>query len=91
VAVSLTVSLPSTSTATLIWDANTETDLASYNVYRSTTPGVYGAAIANVPAGTVSYLATDLQAGTTYYFTITAVDSAGNESPYSTEVRKSTF
>jgi fibronectin type 3 domain-containing protein len=91
VAVSLTVSAPSTSTATLTWNANTETDLASYNVYRSTTSGVYGAALANVPAGTVSYMATGLQTGTTYYFTITAVDSAGNESPHSTEVSRSIF
>lgn len=91
VTVSLTVSAPSTSTATLTWNANTETDLASYNVYRSTTPGVYGAAVANVPAGTMSYLSTGLQTGTTYYFTITAVDSAGNESPHSTEVSRSIF
>ena len=91
VAVSLTVSAPSTSTATLTWNANSDTDLASYNVYRSTTPGVYGAALANVPAGAVSYQATGLQTGTTYYFTITAVDSAGNESLPSTEVSKSIF
>jgi fibronectin type 3 domain-containing protein len=37
------------------------------------------------------YMATGLQVGNTYYFTITAVDSAGNESPHSNEVSKSIF
>jgi fibronectin type 3 domain-containing protein len=91
VGVSLTLNSPATSSATLTWNANTEPDLASYRIYRSTTPGVYGAALATVPAGTVTYMATGLQTGTTYYFTITAVDTAGNESTRSNEVSKSIF
>jgi hypothetical protein len=89
--VTLTLNAPATSSATLTWNANTESDLASYRVYRSTTPGVYGAALATIQAGTLSYVATGLQVGTTYYFTITAVDTAGNESSYSNEVSKSIF
>ncbi|MGQ0666234.1 MAG: BACON domain-containing protein, partial [Nitrospiraceae bacterium] len=91
VGVTLTVNPPATSSAILAWNANTEPDIASYRIYRSTTPGVYGAALATVPAGTVGYVATGLQVGTTYYFTVTAVDSSNNESSLSNEVSKSIF
>jgi fibronectin type 3 domain-containing protein len=91
VGVTLTVNPPATSSATLTWDANTEPDLASYRLYRSTTPGVYGAALATIPTGTTSYVAAGLQVGTTYYFVVTAVDSADNESQPSNEVSKSIF
>jgi hypothetical protein len=89
--VTLTLNAPSTSSATLSWLPNTETDLASYRVYQSTTPGVYGAPIATVPAGTVTFTAAGLSIGTTYYFTVTAVDSSNNESLHSNEVSKSIF
>jgi fibronectin type 3 domain-containing protein len=72
----------------LNWTANSEPDLASYRVYRSNQQGVYGAAIATVSAGTASYTATGLLVGQTYYFTITAVDKANNESQASNEVSK---
>jgi fibronectin type 3 domain-containing protein len=91
VGVTLTVNPPATSSATLSWNPNNESDLDSYRVYRSTTPGVYGAALATVPRGTVTHTATGLQVGTTYYFTISAVDSAGNESLRSNEVSRSIF
>jgi fibronectin type 3 domain-containing protein len=87
----LNLNAVSTSSATLTWDPNTETDLASYRVYRSTTPGVYGTAIATVPAGASGYTVTGLTVGTTYYFRITAVDSESNESLPSNEVSKSIF
>jgi fibronectin type 3 domain-containing protein len=87
----LTLSAPATSSATLNWNANTDTDLASYRIYISTTPGVYGAAVATVQKPTTTYLAAGLNVGTTYYFTLTAVDSAGNESLHSNEVSKSIF
>jgi fibronectin type 3 domain-containing protein len=86
--VTLTLNAPTTSSATLTWNANSEPDLASYNIYRTTNQGVYGAPVATVSAGTISYVATGLPVGNTYWFTITAVDSAGNESPKSNEVNK---
>jgi len=89
--VTLTLNPPATSSATLMWDPNQESDLASYRVYRSNTQGVYGAPVAVIPAGTVTYQATGLQTGQTYWFTVTAVDSQGNESTYSNEVQKSIF
>ena len=91
VAATLTVNAPATSSVTLIWTANTDPDLAGYKVYRGTASGTYGAALATVPAGTATYQATGLSANTTYFFVITAYDSAGNESLFSNEVSKSIF
>lgn len=89
--VSLTVSAPTTGMATLSWNANTEADLVGYKVYRATSSGAYGAPIATLGGTTTSYVASGLQPGTTYYFAITAYDSAGNESAFSNEVSKSIY
>ncbi|TKB95636.1 MAG: hypothetical protein E8D41_00305 [Nitrospira sp.] len=91
VAVTLTVNAPATSSATLTWSPNTESDLAGYKIYRATTSGGYGAPIATLQGSATTYTATGLQMGTTYYFIITAYDSAGNESLPSNEVSKSIF
>jgi hypothetical protein len=42
-----------------------------------------------VPAGTTSYVASGLQTGVTYFFVISAYDTAGNESIRSAEVSAS--
>ena len=91
VAVTLTVNAPATSSVTLTWNANTESDLAGYKIYRATTSGGYGAPIATVQGNITTYIATGLQSGTTYFFVITAYGSAGNESLRSNEVSKSIF
>ncbi|MBH0200998.1 MAG: hypothetical protein HP496_01530, partial [Nitrospira sp.] len=89
--VTLTLNPPASSSVTLTWNANTESDLAGYKVYRATSSGKYGTAIAAVPGNTTSYIATGLQFGTTYFFVVTAYDIAGNESAYSNEVSKSVY
>ena len=89
--VSLTLSATVADTASLTWNANSDTDLAGYKVYRGTASGTYGAPLATLPKTTTSYIATGLQTGTTYFFVITAHDSAGNESTFSNEVSKSIF
>lgn len=89
--VTLTVSPAATTTsaATLTWGANTESDLAGYRIYMGTQSGVYGPP---VTVGQVTtYQFANLVKGTTYFFTITAIDSAGNESIHSAEVSKSIF
>jgi hypothetical protein len=73
------------------WNANTESDVAGYKVYRGTGSGTYGAPLSTLPKTTTSFTATGLQNGTTYFFVITAYDSSDNESPYSNEVSKSIF
>lgn len=74
------------STATLTWDPNMETDLAGYNVYVGTSPGIYGAPITvgNVTLYTIS----GLLEGVTYFFAVTAYDTSGNESIPSKEISK---
>lgn len=81
-----TSSSPSTASLTLEWNANTEPDLAGYKIYGATSSGAYGAAVATVPANATSFVATGLQPGVTYFFVITAFDTAGNESARSDQV-----
>ena len=88
--VTLTLTIPTTTgTATLTWDANTETDVTGYNVYMGTQPGLYGPPMS--VGNTTSYTVGNLTGGRTYYFSLTAVDSAGNESQPSSEVSKSVY
>lgn len=85
--VSLTLSQPTTTgSAGLSWTANTEPDLAGYKVHIGTQPGLYNPPI--TLGTTTTYTATNLTSGKTYYFCISALDSAGNESPCSAEVSK---
>ena len=77
---------PSTASLTLRWTANAEPDLAGYKIYGATSSGAYGAAVATAPANATSFVATGLQPGVTYFFVITAFDTAGNESARSAEV-----
>jgi len=71
--------------AKLTWSANTEPDLAGYRVYFGTASRTYGPSI-NVGKVT-TYTLTGL-ANQTYFFAITAYDTAGNESTFSAEVSK---
>jgi hypothetical protein len=90
VPVTLTLTPPTTSgTATLTWDANSEANLAEYKVYMGTQSGVYGTPIS--VGNTTSYTVGNLTGGRTYYFSLTAVDSAGNESERSAEVSKPVY
>jgi hypothetical protein len=57
--------------------------ITGYNVYMSTVPAAQGAKIASVT--TTGYSATGLSDGTTYYFEVTALNSAG-EGPASAQV-----
>jgi len=71
-------------TVSLNWDDNSEPDLASYNVYRSTTSG---GAYNQIASGLMvsDYSDNNVTNGTTYYYVVTAVDDATNESAYSNE------
>jgi Divergent InlB B-repeat domain/Fibronectin type III domain len=72
------------SQVTLAWDPNTEPDLAGYKLYYGTASGDYAHAID--VGNTTMYTVTNLTAGDTYYFAVTAHDASGYESEHSNEV-----
>jgi fibronectin type 3 domain-containing protein len=64
----------------LNWDDNTETDLAGYDVYRSTSSGGTFTKLNPSKLTTSDYVDTSATAGTTYYYRIYAVDTSNNSS-----------
>ena len=74
---------PAGQSVTLVWNANTDPNVAGCNVYYGVSSGDYTSMVnaGNATNTTVS----GLVAGVTYYFAATAYDSAGAQSGYSTE------
>lgn len=70
----LTVKSVSDTQIGLAWTAPTDPDLASFELWRD------GTLLRTVDAATADYLDTGLQPETTYVYTVTAVDQAGNRS-----------
>jgi hypothetical protein len=64
----------------LSWSINVEADLAGYRVYRSERPGERGQLLQTELLPSPAYRDSAVQAGHRYWFTVTAVDRAGNES-----------
>lgn len=77
---SITATAKANVTIGLAWTNPTDSDFASVNIYRSTTSGTLGDKVYSAVTGTTKD-DTGLTAGTTYYYTITSLDTAGNESP----------
>ncbi|AJE02188.1 fibronectin type III domain-containing protein [Geobacter pickeringii] len=78
-------STAATGSVTLAWDAPSgpsTAKIAGYKVYYGTASRTYSKTVKLGLATTCSV--TGLASGT-YYFTVTAYDAAGNESPYSNE------
>ena len=73
---------------TLSWNANLEPDLAGYNIYHSESPIILGDKINAGPLSPLLRIYTDknVTGGKTYYYRVSAVDSAGNESTLSDAV-----
>ncbi len=85
-------------TAILSWNApttrsdgsslNPSTDLSKYRLYYGTSSRNYSQIVEiNNPGTTIITRSVSLSSGT-YYFAVTVVDTAGQESGYSTEVSK---
>jgi len=70
----------------LSWSLNVETDLAGYRIYRSESEGSRGAALTPELLPTPAYRDETVQAGRRYWYMVTAVDQAGNESSPSATV-----
>ena len=79
------VATPGDSQVSLDWNDNAEPDIG-YNVYRSTTQGSDYTLINASLVLTSDYVDSTVVNGTTYYYVVTAVDQALNESGISNEV-----
>lgn len=66
--------------ADLSWSINLETDLAGYRVYRSEQEGTGGRLLTPELLPTPAVRDTSVEPGHRYWYTVTAVDRAGNES-----------
>jgi cellulose 1,4-beta-cellobiosidase len=87
VTVALTVtSAPVQHSVLLSWKASTNSGIASYSMYRSTTPGGSYGLMASA-LGATSYSDQSVQSGATYYYVVTAVNDMGHESSYSNDTR----
>lgn len=85
-------SSPTTANVTLTWAANVEPDLAGYKIYVGAHSGTYSFPGSPFVTGKItSYTISNLPKGETYYFAISAYDSAGNESSLSAEVSRSLY
>ncbi|MFC1946898.1 fibronectin type III domain-containing protein, partial [Chloroflexota bacterium] len=82
------VANPGDEQITLDWDDNSESDLAGYNVYRSTDSGGSPTPYTKINSSLVAtsnYIDDELYGGGTYFYVVTAVDLANNEGPNSNE------
>ena len=70
---------------TLVWDANTEPDLAGYRVHYGSSPGVYSTQV-DVGKQT-QFGAQNFDWSKTWYFAVQAYNTSGLVSPLSTEVK----
>jgi hypothetical protein len=81
--------LPATDGGRLVdlsWSINLETDLAGYRVYRSEKKGERGQALQAGLLLSPAFRDTSVEAGRQYWYSVTAVDRAGNESNISEPV-----
>ncbi len=79
--------------ATISWNANTESDLSGYKIYYGTSPRSGACPTGNYPnvidvGNVTTYTFNNLTDGSTYYFSVTAYDTSNNESTCSAEVNK---
>lgn len=80
------VALAETGRIRLVWKGTDAEDLAGYVVYRRSGDGDFQR-ITSQPLTAAEYVDTDVKAGTTYSYRVTALDQAGNESAPGGEVR----
>lgn len=75
---------PGSHSVALTWSASSSSGVVGYNVYRGQTSSGPFAKVGNV--ATTSFTDTSVQAGQTYFYVLTAVNSSNVESATSTPV-----
>lgn len=82
--------LPGTAPATFVvdlsWSINLETDFAGYRVYRSEQEGARGQLVTPDFLATPAFRDSTVAPGHHYWYTVTALDRAGNESAPSSSI-----
>ena len=73
-------------TVPLYWDANSESDIDHYNVYRSPGSGSGYAVVGTTPQSPDPVSFTDTPAVSTGYYVVTAINTSGSESGFSDEL-----
>jgi fibronectin type 3 domain-containing protein len=81
--VNLVISTAVQHSVSLTW-TDGDSGIAGYNVYRSTQSGTGYTKLNSALAATTSYKDSNVQSGSTYYYVVTAVNTAGVESAFST-------
>jgi len=71
----------------LSWTASTTSNIAGYNIYRSTTSGGSYTKLNSSLVVPTAYTDSTVVAGQIYFYVATAVDTSGDESVYSTQVQ----
>jgi hypothetical protein len=69
----------------LAW-SETSSGVVGYNVYSSSQPSGPYSRLNTAPVATMAYTDNTVQSGQTYYYWITALDSSGDESAFSSDV-----
>jgi Fibronectin type III domain len=78
--------------AILSWTLGTDSNLAGYKVYVGTASGTYNYPGSPFTLGKLNtYTVNNLPIGQTYFFAVSAVNTAGNDSALSAEVSKSIY
>lgn len=74
----------------LTWNENRESDISGYHVYRSLKSGREYTRLTDTSIKHTTYSDTSVRSGMEYFYMITAVDEAGNESLSSKEMKAAT-
>ena len=72
----------------LIWDANTESDIAGYLVLRADAPSDTLQPVTKEPVASAPYRDETVRPGVRYVYSVVAVDRAGNRSPESNRIEE---
>ena len=80
---------PGHSKIDLCWDANSDSDIAYYKIYRGIISESYETNFTiKTTSQHLNFIDTTVISGNTYYYAVSAIDSSKNESELSTEVAK---